>query len=49
MAVRADAQNQELAAHLTRLGWSPARLAHAVNAILGPGYITRTSVSASRT
>ncbi|MCQ6246203.1 hypothetical protein [Streptomyces malaysiensis] len=45
MAVRADAQNQELAAHLTRLGWSPARLAQAVNAVLGPGYITRTSVT----
>ena len=45
MAVRKDAPNLQLATYLDRLGWSPARLAHALNAVLGPGYVARTTVA----
>ena len=45
MSVRTDLQNHQLAGCLHRLGWSPARLAHAVNTLLGPGYVARTTVA----
>ncbi|MEV8396742.1 hypothetical protein [Streptomyces niveus] len=44
MAGLAATPNQELADCLRLLGWSPARLAHAVNAVLGPGYVARSTV-----
>lgn len=38
-------RNDALAAHMTALGWSPARLARAVNSVLGPDYVARTTVT----
>lgn len=38
-------RNDVLAAHMVVLGWSPGRLARAVNAVLGPGYVARTTVA----
>lgn len=45
MAVRNEARNNRLAACLTDLGWSPGRLARAVNTVLGPGYVARSTVA----
>ncbi len=37
--------NEVLATLLVELGWSPSRLADAVNGLLGPGYVGRSTVS----
>ena len=37
--------NEILGALLAELGWSPIRLAEAVNGLLGPGYVARSTVS----
>ncbi|MEW1721631.1 hypothetical protein [Streptomyces sp. NPDC093109] len=45
MTERSGTQNAQLAKYLEHLKWSPARLARAVNAVLGPGYVARTTVA----
>jgi hypothetical protein len=37
--------NAVLGMLLAELGWSPSRLAKAVNGVLGPGYVARSTVS----
>ncbi len=38
-------RNEILGTLLAELGWSPSRLAGAVNGLLGPGYVARSTVS----
>ncbi|MFC4035263.1 hypothetical protein ACFO3J_27885 [Streptomyces polygonati] len=43
--MRNEARNGQLDACLDDLGWAPAHLAQAVNRVLGPGYVARTTVA----
>ncbi|MEE1797512.1 hypothetical protein PUR57_02225 [Streptomyces sp. JV176] len=45
MTVRTEAPNGQLDSYLKLLRWSPARLAHVINTLLGPGYVARTTVA----